>query len=234
VAESDPEIAALRADPRGAALLERMRRHSERVRAFAAEPAVHVAAARGTGPPPLLVVLHADGRTKDDVVRGPWRALADELGAVLLAPSGSITSGAEPEQGLDWFEHARDLLRQPSCEKSVLAAVRAFAADHDFDGERVWIAGAGQGALVAFDVALRYPGLFRGVVLSDGVPHPETPPARARAGAALGLRVVLAADPAEPARLAPIEGWLGDLGFDVRVVSEMEPGTALQAEMTRR
>jgi dienelactone hydrolase len=102
--------------------------------------------------------------------------------------------------------------RQAECERSILSAIRAYAAQRPLAGERVWIAGEGHGATVAFDVALRSPGLFLGVILWNGAIHPDTPVDRARAAAALGLRVVFASD--APAFAESGERWLRQCGFE--------------------
>ena len=168
----------------------------------------------------LVVVLHAEGRTKDDVVSGPWRGAAEELEAALLAPSGTIATGPGPELGLDWFEDPSALVDTPALyERGVLEAVRGFLTGHEVDRERVWLAGEGHGALLAFDVALRSPGLFTGVVLRNGAIHPETPRDLARRAAALGLRVVFVADDGDPLVGEQVAAWLAELGFDRPMVA---------------
>src|SRR6185503_3964147 len=73
VVRRDADLERLRGEPRFDALLDRVRQHGERLAAFTAEPALHVPEAlRGQDGLPLLVVLHADGSTKDAVLAGPW------------------------------------------------------------------------------------------------------------------------------------------------------------------
>jgi serine/threonine protein kinase/predicted esterase/Tfp pilus assembly protein PilF len=243
VASSVPEVASLRAEARGAAILERMRLQGDRVRAFAAEPA-SLPAPPGAGgeAAPLLVVLHAPGRTKLDVVAGPWARVAHDLGAALLAPSGSIPMAAEPEQGMAWFEDPDDLVRKPTeCERGVCDAARAFMADHSIDPSRVWIAGEGLGAMVAFDVALRAPGLFKSVMLVDGPIHPETSLVHARRAASLGLRTAFVIDAGiVSAKLAPstlaaaVGRWLTECGFvDPQVITRPAEGEGDGADLLR-
>jgi serine/threonine protein kinase/predicted esterase len=210
-AETDPEIASLRADPRGAAILDRMREHGRRVREFARRPAIVLApptgpvaaigaksssasgangSASGTRrPAPLLVVLHDEGSTPQSVVAGAWAGIAHALGASLLAPCGSIPTKVDPEQGMTWYEDPQDLERKPlELEGDLEECVRSFLAHHEVDRDRIWIAGEGVGATVAFDAALRAPGLYKGVLLADGPIHPATPVERARRAASLGMR----------------------------------------------
>jgi len=229
VAATDPEIANLRADPRGAAILERMRDHAERVRAFVASPAAVLSpAARRGEPGGLLVVLHAEGESPAEVAKGAWAALAEDLGASLLAPSGSVPTHAEPEQGMTWFEDASDLAEKPlEVERDVEVAVRAFLARHAVDRGRIWIGGEGLGAMVAFDVALRAPGLYKAALLVGGPIHPDTAPERARRAASLGLRTAYVVDPGaagpdlEASELGGrVERWLRSCGFvDPRILS---------------
>jgi pimeloyl-ACP methyl ester carboxylesterase len=133
--------------------------------------------------------------------------------------------------GFAWFEDPADLVRRPhECERGVDEAVRAFLADQEADRERVFLVGEGYGATVAFDVALRAPGLFRGVLMVDGPIHPDTPLDLARRAAALGLRTALLSF--EGAPKAPTEAsskgsdakrWLEACGFSAPVV-HADPG----------
>jgi predicted esterase len=225
VALTDAEIASLRADGRGRAIVERMRQHAERVRAFAREPAIHLpptaSGRRGDAPCPLLVVLHAPGRTKLDVAAGSWARLADEMGAALLAPSGPVPTATEPERGMTWLEDPNELVRNPiERERDICDAARAFMAEHAIDRDRVWIAGEDLGAMLAFDVALRAPGLFKAVLLVNGPIHPETSLVHAHRAASLGLRTAFVVDaaipssPLDPAGVAAqVDRWLRECGF---------------------
>jgi serine/threonine protein kinase/predicted esterase len=222
VAATDPEIANLRSLERGEAVLQRMRANGERIRAFAAEPAVRLLpGAADDELRPLLVVLHADGQTKLAVARGEWARVAESAGADLLAPSGALSVAADPEAGMRWLEEPNDLVRRSAeCARNVMETVRTFLEDHPVDPDRVWIAGEGAGAMVAFEVALRAPGLFRGVILVDGPIHPDTSPDQARRAASLGLRAAFVLDAGTSAtRLdsaalaARVREWLADCGF---------------------
>jgi pimeloyl-ACP methyl ester carboxylesterase len=99
-------------------------------------------------------------------------------------------------------------------------SVRAFLEGHPVDPERVWIAGVGSGAMVAFEIALRAPGLFRGVLLVDGPIHPDTSTDQAARAASLGMRAGFVLDEGIPAsRLDEgalalrLRTWLLDCGF---------------------
>jgi pimeloyl-ACP methyl ester carboxylesterase len=105
--------------------------------------------------------------------------------------------------------------------------VRAFLADHPIDRERVWIAGEGVGAALAFDLALRAPGLFRGIVIEQGPLFPSTGVERAHRAAAVGLRVGAVLDDSRdlpwlsderdvPGAAQELARWLAEAGFGER------------------
>ncbi len=188
VAESDPDIELLRADPRGARLLSELRRQQARAEA-ATSASVHVDASLG-GAAPLLVVLHASGGSARATAAGPWLEVARELGAHLLAPCGPVPVGPSSEARA-WFRRAAELTGELTPEqRRVLGEIERVLAEQAIDRERVWIAGEGASAMLAFELAVRNPGLFKAVVLADGPLHPGYSPGRVRRAAAVGLRVL--------------------------------------------
>jgi tetratricopeptide (TPR) repeat protein/predicted esterase len=196
IARKDADLGRLRADPRFALLLERMVEQRAAASAYAAEPASYVPASaapeRGW---PVLIVLHDHGSTKDDVLRGPWRAVADELGAVLLAPSGSIPTAVEPSRGMAWVEDLAAFVEAPpAIEQRVRAALDTASARLHVDLRNVLVAGEGHAAPVAFDLAVRAPGVFHGVLLHDGPPHVGAASESLRTAASIGLAVGVALD----------------------------------------
>jgi len=199
VALKDADLSALRPDPRFAATLERMQAQRRAAAAYAARPVVVLPAETPAEGLAVLVVLHADGATKDDVAAGPWGRAARELGLALLAPSAPIPAAERPEAGMRWFEDLEAYRGRPGpTQDPVLEALRAFAAEHEIDRGRVLIAGEREGGLVALDVALRAPGVFRGVLLANAPVHPETSASRTRTAAFFGLAVEVLVDPARP------------------------------------
>lgn len=220
--ETDADLAALRADPRFDARLARARTSASATAEFAARDVVYVPArshrraSSVTSDLGLVVLLHDSGSTPDAVLDEAWRRRADELGCAVLAPCGTLALSAEPTHGMAWLVDPHDLVRRPELgEGRVAAAVKRFSDAHAFDRSRVWIVGVGQGALIAFDVATRAPGLFRGVLAIDGPLHPETPPERVRRAASMGLAVhVVLATPSTQWRsscaLAEVERRLGE------------------------
>ena len=96
--------------------------------------------------------------------------------------------------------------------------------------------------MIAFEVALRAPGLFRGVILVDGPIHPDTSTEQARRAASLGLRAAWVLDAGisgtqlDHATLAlRVRKWLVDCGFSDPLVlrrdagANREPGPSLAA-----
>ena len=91
--KTDPDLASLRKDPRWDALIARI---SPKAATYIPEK---IKAAKEM---PLLVVLHDAGSTKDQVVAGRWKAVADELGYALLAPEGPVALG-DAAKGTSWY-----------------------------------------------------------------------------------------------------------------------------------
>ena len=174
-------------------------------------------------------MLHAHGEDGAAALEGPWAQAADELGCALLAPSAPLAAGEDPARGMKWFEDVRELVERPNRHgQRILDLVDEALERHALDRERVFLAGAGEAAPLAFDLALRAPGRFRGVLLVDGTILPEVALDRCRRAAAFGLAVRVAiADPEHLAgELGPdalaqhaldVEGWLDERGLEAVV-----------------
>ncbi len=227
VLEKDPDLEPLRHERRWRDHLERMHRERAAAVGYAASPALYVPPAlQGKASWPLLVVLHAHGSTKDSVVQGRWRRVADELGFALLAPSASLPVARSVEQGMQWFQEVDDFLEQPwSFEMPVIEGLRNFLDQGTVDLERVFIAGEGHGSLLAADLALTAPGLFRGLLVANGPIVPEVAWQRTLLASSLGLsvrvvlddreRIVACPDGMSGAQLAErLEGWLPRWGLE--------------------
>jgi serine/threonine protein kinase/poly(3-hydroxybutyrate) depolymerase len=225
VAESDPDIARLREDPRGARILAGLREDERRARALA-EQELHLPpstkASDRVAPAPLLVVLHADGSSAGEAAKA-WGPLATKLGAHLLAPSGAAPLALDGGLGVQWFKPAaRPAQEMAPHEERVLRAVEKLLASHSIDRERVWIVGEGASAMLAFELAARAPGLFRAALLADGPIHPQYSPSEVRRAASVGLRVLALLGPRAPTwsahaerdvLAARVEDWLRAYSF---------------------
>jgi serine/threonine protein kinase/tetratricopeptide (TPR) repeat protein/predicted esterase len=185
----DADLAPLRGDARFAALLGRVERAGEKLREYTALVGVREPRGARTVAPGVLMVLHADGSTRETVLAGDWASVADALGLVLVAPSAPRARGPEPEAGFDWFAPGADPSSPPFEERARLArALLDVLESREVDRARVAVVGEGAAAPLAFDLALRAPGLVRGVLLVDGPAVVEGASRRARVAAALGLR----------------------------------------------
>jgi serine/threonine protein kinase/predicted esterase len=214
VLAKDPDLESLRGDPRWGERLARMQSGRDAAERYAAEPALHVPdAVRAEERWPLLVVLHASGSTKDSVVNGPWRAVADELGLALLAPSARLPVGHQVEQGMRWFRDADEFLGRPwAYESQVIEDIRAFCTEHPVDRRRVYIAGEGLGSLLAADLALTAPGLFLGLLVVNGPLVPEVAWQRTLVASSLGLGIRVVLDDRQPIAALPEQLDARELG----------------------
>jgi predicted esterase len=199
--KTDPDFANLRKDPRWEAMLDRIAKVNPPAAADAAKPAAAAAPASyipakaaAVKQMPLLVVLHDAGATKEQVVAGRWKAVADELGYALLAPEGPIALG-DASKGTSWYAKAEDYPAQAlTVEKGVADAVAAFAKDHPIDRAKTVLVGEGSGALVAMNIGLTGLGAAKGVVTVNGKFSQELFAAKAPAAGKAGVRVELLLD----------------------------------------
>lgn len=213
--KTDSDLESLRKDPRYGKLIERMEKAGELRKAtlkkaeeYAATAAVYIPEkAAALKEIPILVVLHDAGSTKDEVVRGRWKEIADELGFALIAPTGKVSVGDDPAKGTTWFETIDDYAaRYYVYEKPVNDAVAAFKKDHPIDKSQVVVVGEGLGGLVALDVAINGPGLYKGVVSLNGEFRPQILAGKAPAAAKMGLRAALLNDTSRVPKDAAPEG----------------------------
>jgi serine/threonine protein kinase/tetratricopeptide (TPR) repeat protein len=191
VLHKDVDLAAARADPRFEPIVDRILARRDPAAEFSAEPGLYVPESVPEDEPwPLLVVLHARGETKHDVLAGPWKRLAEVHGLCLFAPSGTWPLGDDPADGMAWLEDPDEYPRRSwEVRQPVIERIRALCREQRVDRHRVVVAGEGSGAMLAFDLALRAPGLFHGVLLVDGPPTPGVEPHTIRTAAAVGLSV---------------------------------------------
>ncbi|QDV04942.1 Serine/threonine-protein kinase Pkn1 [Planctomycetes bacterium Poly30] len=238
----DAEIEALRGASIGSSVLADLQRQWESARAYSSRTVLVPAPNQepGTPPAPLLVVIHDHGETAAGVASGRWGKLATQLGATLLVPAAPYLVGETIEDGSAWSPDPRDLWEQPGAFGfPALEAVRMALERASIDRERVWIAGSGYGALLALDLQLENPGLFRRAWLEDPLLHERSGGGSGRLAEALGGRLIVSLTEDEPppeARATTmsshakiLEAWLreeGGWGDAVRVESGREPATS--------
>jgi len=213
--KTDPDLENLRKDPRFEPLMERMTKAVELREAmkkkgeeYAATAAIYIPEkVKALAEMPVLIVLHDAGSTKDAVVAGPWKAIADELGFALIAPSGKILVGDEPEKGMTWIEDlASYKAKYWSFEKPATDAITAFKKEHPTDKSRIAIAGEGVGGLLALNTAIGSPGLIKGVVALNSGPNPDLMAAKAPTAGKMGLRARILIEAAALSKLASDAG----------------------------
>jgi predicted esterase len=212
-AEKDTDLDPLRKDPRFVAAMEQVRARTKAAEEYVATPATYVPKSlEGASEIPLLVVLHPSGATKESVVEGRWKTVADELGLALLAPSARVMTARDPKAGMAWYLNLADYaggLRLTAYEKSVTAALDAFKKTHKIDPARVFIAGDLEGGLVATRLAFAYPQTYKGAVAVESPFVPTLLQSKAGPAAKAGLKYKLllekdalakrlAADPSQP------------------------------------
>jgi pimeloyl-ACP methyl ester carboxylesterase len=119
----------------------------------------------------------------------------------LLAPSPHWLVGASEADGRAWVAMTTDFAKRPwAYEEPVVAALTSFCETHAIDPGRVFVVGEGSGALVAFDLAARAPGLVRGALIVDGPVHAALSGESASTAAASGssVRVIVGRSAADP------------------------------------
>jgi hypothetical protein len=107
-------------------------------------------------PAPLLLQLHWTGGA-GRYQPGIWRAVADELGMLVLAPT---ESGANA--GYTFSERER---------AEALSALRWARLRYNVDENRVFVSGISRGGHLAWDLALRRPDVFAGLAPMIGGPR---------------------------------------------------------------
>ncbi|SIO46227.1 phospholipase/carboxylesterase [Singulisphaera sp. GP187] len=167
-------------------------------------------------PYPLLVLLHSRGGDEQQMVRSmPALSWRNYVGLSLRGPEPAIKRGRA--EGYSWgSEFARpdrrvprpcssfteaDVVRQrliegtpdaiDSLEDGLFSSIRQTRRALHVHSERIFLVGCGEGAAVAYRIALSYPERFAGVVAINGwLPGGFRPLARLKACRDLRILVV--------------------------------------------
>lgn len=228
--ENDLDLAPLRASRRFDALLAAEEARQE----AGTPPVVREPRAVGGG---WLVLVHDNGTDPGATLDGPWGDAAAALGLGVFAPRAPRPAADEPGGGFDWFEHLSFFARAPwTTEDELLAPLQCFARDRVDVADRARLAGEGAGAAVAFDLALRAPGRWSGVLLVNSPLLLEGNERLLQLAAALDLRVRLLLDadlsvpgwPTAAAYAAALRSWAEGEGLDRAITIEVRerPGSA--------
>lgn len=196
--EQDADLANARKDERFKAVLERASALRKSVDEFRGSAAVYIPEkVKALAEMPLLVVLHDDGSSKEAVVAGKWKAIADELGMALVAPSGRHLAprSKKPADGMLWIANAQVYQQKPWIdERPIQDALSAFSKEHKLDKARVLIAGEGTGGSVAADAAVASPYQYKAALAFNGLPIMSVVSSKASNAAKAGLRLEFVLD----------------------------------------
>ena len=221
----DKDLANMRADPRFAPLIEKMRKRHEETLALAEKEWKIPLVILPEGFEEMekvgaLVVLHDSGRTKQSVAEGAWKKLAAEHGLALVIPSARELAGATIEQGMTWFTNFEEFSRRYwVAEEPLKPALEALAKKKPIDPARTVIVGEGQGALIAFNVAMRAPRKYAAVLTVNGpflanLTSSYNPNA---VGAGLQVRAVVSSEQMWGVRKEEIAGFSSQMRSALRV-----------------
>jgi hypothetical protein len=171
--EQDADLENLRKDARWPAILERSKALRKAVDAERSTAAVYIPEKVAALPEkPLLIVLHDNGSTKEAVISGRWKQIADELGCALVAPSGRYLAPRSntPKDGMFWIRDPASYQARPwTDERPVQDAYTEFSKTNKIDKARVLVAGDGPVGGIAINVAAASPYLYKGALSVGGV-----------------------------------------------------------------
>jgi len=178
---------------------------------------------------PLVVWLHETGHCERNIVEVlPWISMRNYVG---LALRGTQALANESSDTYGWSKSDRDRL---AFQDELHASVRHLRRDYHIHSERIFLAGAGDGATMAWDLFLSRPEWFAGVAVFGGsFPWRSRPLRRFRALS--GKRVFLAADVENSADVLQAERvgrLLHSAGLEVSARSH-RPGRRLSRAMLR-
>ena len=116
-------------------------------------------------PYPLLVFLHGQGSTEEEILR-----LAPRLSRrnyVCIAPRGpvALSPRANGQLACSWGNGDED---DPRVEEYVLRAIEQTRRNYHVHSERIYLAGFREGAALAYRLGLLYPEYFAGVISLNG------------------------------------------------------------------
>ena len=206
---ADPDFDGVRHTRAFARTLKRLQRGAERERARSGKvfelPSRVMARVRIVEPEtmregeryPLVIGLHGAGGDAAHLIPAFLDAGVPAR-FIFCVPQGPYAVPGRSTPGYVWFRDLPGAPRTPTSEtralteEYVLAVVDAVKRAYPVDARRVYLLGFSQGAHVAFDIGLRHPELFAGVVPIGGWLRPGDYDAAAVARARDGGRFLVA------------------------------------------
>lgn len=133
---------------------------------------------------PLLVFLHGYGESESQWLQvAPAISRRNYIGLSLRGPVP-----VQREGGATGYSWGRSRRSDGAIEDYVLAAIRATMRASHVHSERIFLAGIGEGAAVAYRLGLSSPDKFAGIVALNGwLPDGPLPPSPLRASRHLGV-----------------------------------------------
>ena len=126
---------------------------------------LYVPAGTASAPLPLVVMLHGCKQSIDEFAEGTrMNLLADRFGFAVAYPEQS--KHVHAHRCWHWYD-ASDAAGGAEA-RAVVSLVDALIAEHEFDGERVYLAGLSAGAGLTALLATQYPGRFAAVAMHSG------------------------------------------------------------------
>ncbi len=130
----------------------------------------------GAGPFPTIIALHGWGASAHDLVG--LAPIFDGGRSLVLCPQGPLTLQAGPGKvGYGWFPLKSGEPTDPAEVRKGVDVLQRFIdealAVHPVDRRKIVILGFSQGGVMAYDLALRDPAAYAGLVaLSSWLPDP--------------------------------------------------------------
>jgi predicted peptidase len=137
---------------------------------------VYVPASYNGEPMPLVIALHGLGVNEDSFFDSYERLppqLAEKHGFLLAAPLGYRVDGFYGSAVMGETD-AASKRRIELSEKDVLEVLRLMRTHYKVDESRIYLVGHSMGAIGAWHLAAKYPGLWAGVAAFAGLGSPTT------------------------------------------------------------
>ena len=116
-------------------------------------------------PYPLLVFLHGNGGNEEQILR-----LAPRLSRrnyISIALRGPLAGTPRPD-GSPTYSWGNDAVNNSQVEEYIFRAVEQTRRNFHVHSERIFLAGFGEGATLAYNLGLLFPDRFAGIISMNG------------------------------------------------------------------